>query len=140
VGSRGTRYVVAAVEWLEVEFDLVEGVDRHEARRRLERADVVVDQLLVGWYGGVAVEAMALGKPVVAYLRHEDLCAVPAEMRRELPIVEATPETLPDVLRGLIGSDLDEIGRRSRTYAERWHDPRRIAERVETDYRRALAG
>jgi glycosyltransferase involved in cell wall biosynthesis len=137
-GVKGTRFVLEAVQGLDAELDLVEGVGRHEARRRLERADVVVDQLLLGWYGGVAVEAMALGKPVVAYLRHEHLGVVPAEMRHDLPIVEARPETLRDVLRGLMGRDLDEIGRRGRHYVERWHDPRRIAKRLEADYRQAM--
>ena len=76
---------------------LVEGKSRAEARAALERADVVVDQLVVGWYGGVAVEAMALGKPVVALPRATDLERVPAELRAELPIVAARPDTLADV-------------------------------------------
>ena len=42
-----------------------------EARERYERADIVVDQLNAGWYGLFAIEAMALGKPVVTSL-HED--------------------------------------------------------------------
>ena len=37
-------------------------------RSALERSAIVVDQLNAGWYGGFAVEAMALGKPVVAAL------------------------------------------------------------------------
>ncbi len=54
------------------EFTLVEGLHREEAKRLYERADLFVDQLILGWYGGVAVELMALGKPVIAHIRPGD--------------------------------------------------------------------
>jgi hypothetical protein len=41
--------------------------------------------LFAGWYGGLAVELMALGKPVLAYIREEDLSFVDPQMRYELP-------------------------------------------------------
>ena len=43
-----------------------------EALGRLAAADLVVDQLVLGWYGAVAVEAMALGRPVLAYIREDE--------------------------------------------------------------------
>jgi hypothetical protein len=144
---KGTSHVVRAVdrlraEGLELELVLVEGVGRDEAWRAYERATVVVDQLLVGWYGGVAVEAMALGKPVVGYVRAEDLDAVPEGMRAELPTIGATADTVADVLRELLTTrrgELAELGRRSRAYVERWHDPLAIARRTTGDYEAALA-
>jgi glycosyltransferase involved in cell wall biosynthesis len=68
---KGTEHVLEAVEGLDVELDLVEGLRHDEARRHYERADIVVDQLNAGWYGVFALEAMALGKPVLSYLRSE---------------------------------------------------------------------
>ena len=58
-------------------------------------------------------------------------------MAEELPIVNATGETLVDVVRELLESParLAEIGRRSRAYVERWHDPKRIAARLLEVYR-----
>jgi hypothetical protein len=132
---KGTEAILAAVERApNVELDLVEGRLHADARRALEQADVLVDQVVVGWYGGVAVEAMALGKPVLAYIDHAQLEAIPGEMRDQLPVVHANAESLPDVLRRLAGEDLAELGRRSRAYVERWHDPLRIAERTKADY------
>ena len=123
---------------VEFEFELLRGpIPRNEALAVYRRADILVDQLLAGWYGGLAVELMALGTPVVAYLRQGDLPAVPAEMRSELPVLNASPDTLYDVLREWLGprrSELRELGRRSRGFVERWHDPMRIAERVRDDY------
>ena len=145
-GGKGTRFVLEAVErlraeGLEFEFELVEGLPRAEARRAYERAHVLVDQLLAGWYGGVAVEAMALGKPVIAYIRADDLDRVPKEMRDEMPIVDAQPGTLTDVLRRLLTTDRDrlpELGARSRAFVERWHDPQTVAARMLRTYERIL--
>jgi glycosyltransferase involved in cell wall biosynthesis len=140
--AKGTEHVVAAVERLQaenvpVELELVEGLTHVEAQRLYAQADIVVDQLLVGWYGGFAVEMMALGKPVVAYVRDEDLVHIPDAMRAELPVISATPDTITDVLRRLVtdeGRRLPELGRRGRAYVERWHDPRAIAGRLKGVY------
>jgi hypothetical protein len=108
---------------------LIEGVPHGEVAGRYRRADLVVDQLLVGWYGGVAVEAMALGRPVVAYLAPDCLEAIPRAMRQELPIVSATPDTVGRVLAELIGSPGRRrmLGARGREFVRRWHDPLKIA-------------
>jgi len=135
---KGTDDVLAAVEGLDVELELVEGLTRAEARRAYERADVVVDQLVVGWYGGVAVEAMALAKPVVARIDPSARARIPEPMADELPVIQADANTLADVLRGLRRDDLRELGVRGRAFVERWHDPREIARRVVADYERAL--
>jgi len=144
---KGSQYLFEAVERLRaegapIELTLVEGLPRRDARALYERADVVVDQLLAGWYGGVAVEAMALGKPVIAYLRESDLSLVPEAMRRELPIINADPHTIHAVLKSLATTNrgsLAEIGKKSRAYVEKWHDPAKIAAMVVEDYGSALA-
>ncbi len=41
---------------------------------------------------------MALGKPVVSYVRESDLGFLPAEMREEMPVQNVTPQTLVDRL------------------------------------------
>jgi hypothetical protein len=111
---------------------MVEGRPREEVLEACADADLVVDQLLVGWYGGFAVEAMALGIPVVAYLDPRQVELVPAGMRRDLPILGATPDSLEDVLGRLLSarSRLREAGERSRAYVRRWHDPEAIARRM----------
>jgi glycosyltransferase involved in cell wall biosynthesis len=147
-GFKGTRHILAAVERIRGEgvgfdFMLVENLPHAEARRIYERADLVVDQVLAGWYGGLAVEAMALGKPVVAYIRPEDLTFIPDEMRRALAVISAEPATIYQVLRELLTTrrhQLPELGVNSRRYVEVWHDPLKIAARLAEDYRAALKG
>ena len=144
---KGTRFILDAVsrlqaEGVELELRLVEGLTQNEVKALSAQADLVVDQLLLGWYGGVAVEAMALGRPVVAYLREEDLARVPSAMRAELPLLRAEPSSIYDVLRELLTTrrhELPELGRRGRSFVTTWHDPRRIAEQIAADYESALA-
>ena len=121
-GVKGTRFLLEATERLRregVPFDLelIENLPNAEALRRYREADLVVDQLLAGWYGGFAVEVMALGKPVIAYLRESNLHVLPREMREELPVIDATPATIYDVLREWLTvrrHALPERGRASR--------------------------
>jgi glycosyltransferase involved in cell wall biosynthesis len=129
---KGTESVVEAAAGLDAELALVEGLPHDEARRHYEDADIVVDQLNAGWYGLFAVEAMALGKPVVSALREESVRRTEEALGIEVPIVRATKETLPDVLRRLV-VDPDErrrIGAASRAYVERVHDADRMADRL----------
>ena len=130
-GLKGTPALLAASERLRArgvdhELRLIEGVSNESARAMLGEADIVVDQLRIGWYGGVAVEAMALAKPVIVHLGERDLAAVPAGLRDQIPAVRATEETIEDALEGLLTgprSALGELGLRGRAYVERWHDP-----------------
>jgi hypothetical protein len=141
-GVKGTRFVLDAIkrlkaEGVRLEFVLVEGVSHAEAMRLYADADLLVDQLLVGWYGGLGLELMALGKPVVAYIREEDMGFVPSGMRADLPVVNATPGSIYDVLRELLTvrrHELEMLGMRSRRYVETWHDPIRVASMLNTTY------
>ena len=143
---KGTKYIVTAVERLKKEglrfnFILVENMPNEKAKEIYKKADILIDQLLAGWYGGLAVELMALGKPVIAYIRKEDLKFIPARMKNELPIINATPKTIFNVLKKYITTDkgkLVSIGGKSRQYVERWHDPIKITKRLERDYKRIL--
>ena len=101
---KGTEHVVAACAELDVELEIVEGLDHREAFERYRNADIVVDQLNAGWYGVFAIEAMALGKPVVTFLHEEAVRRTSEAFGVEVPIVGATKETLRDVLRPLVES------------------------------------
>lgn len=143
-GAKGTHALIDAVSGLKregykCELSLIENIDRNEALKRYSACDIIVDQLIAGWYGGFGVEAMALGKPVVAYLRDADLRFIPEEMRRDLPVINAMPNTIVDVLRQLLSSPrpaLRDIGLASRNFVERWHDPLSIAAQTLSDYTR----
>jgi len=129
---KGTEEVVAAAEKLGLNLELVEGVDHRAAFERYRGADLVVDQLNAGWYGMFAIEAMALGKPVVAFLHEEALQRTEEAFGVKVPIVHATKETLPDVLHDLLSNpaELRRIGAASRAYVEQVHDLSVVADRL----------
>ncbi len=143
---KGTDIILDALQQLaaegyEFELELIEGLPNHLARQKYEQIDVLIDQLHAGWYGGLAVEAMALGKPVMVYIREEDLQFIPAGMKADLPFLRVTVEGIKEDLRQLLNmprSDLFALAQRGRRYVERWHDPLRIAEEIARDYEVAM--
>ena len=129
---KGTEHVVEACRGLDADLEIVEGLHHDKARERYRAADIVVDQLNAGWHGMFAIEAMALGKPVVSYLREDVVERSAQGYGVRVPIVSATKETLHERLRPLVDSaeERRRIGAESRAYVERVHDIDRIAERL----------
>jgi glycosyltransferase involved in cell wall biosynthesis len=135
--KKGTQFVIEACEQLPVDLDIVEGVPHEEARARYARADIVVDQLNAGWHGVFALESMALGKPVVTYLKPDVVERSAEGFGIRIPIVPATKETLVESLRPLVEQPAlrREIGAQSRAYVEQVHGIDRIADRLLDLYR-----
>ena len=136
--KKGTESVIAACDQLPVELDIVEGLPHEQARERYARADIVVDQLNAGWHGVFALEAMALGKPVVLHLKQDVVEQAERAYGTKVPLVPATKETLVDALRPLVESPAlrREIGAAGRVYVEKVHDIDRIADRLVDLYAR----
>lgn len=140
---KGTSLFIAAIdrlrdEGLDCTLTLIEGATNTDALTALREHDVLLDQLRVGWYGSVTVEAMAMGKPAVAYLHPEDKKSVPPEFSAALPIVEASPDTVTEVLRSLVvmpRSNLIARGAASRRFVEQWHAPMALARTMLAAYR-----
>ncbi|MDX6397895.1 MAG: hypothetical protein QOJ43_1303 [Gaiellaceae bacterium] len=129
---KGTEHVLAAVEGLDADLELVEGLHHDEAFERYRAADIVVDQLNAGWYGLFAIEAMALGKPVVTFLHDEAVRRTEEATGARVPLVSATAETLREALRPLVADAARrrELGAESRAYVEQLHDLERVTDRL----------
>jgi glycosyltransferase involved in cell wall biosynthesis len=130
--KKGTAHVIEACAQLPVDLDVIEGIPHEEARERYARADIVVDQLNAGWHGVFALEAMALGKPVVSHLKPDVVERSAEAFGVQVPIVAATAGTLVDALRPLI-KDVAlrrDLGAQGRAYVEQVHDIDRVADRL----------
>ena len=79
--------------------DLAEGIPWAEMRELVQSCDLVLDQFTTGSYGTFAVEAMAAGKPVVAYISD----SVKAATDGALPIVVMSPEWEQAFAESLVG-------------------------------------
>lgn len=124
---KSTRYVLAVLERLAarypIEVDLIERAPWAECMARKARADLVVDQLVLG-YGLNAIEAWAMGVPVVGGW------ADPADVARglalwgQLPYRDnATAGNLEAVLDAYLASPTvrAEAGAQGLAHVERWH-------------------
>jgi len=138
-GIKGTKYVTEAILKLKengypVELKIIENTENNKLREFCKEADIVIDQLLIGWYGGFAVEAMALEKPVVSYL-NEDLFPF-VYFADDIPIINANPNNLYDKLKHLI-ENLDQreiLGKKGRKFVELHHNPLIIAKKLIGEY------
>ncbi len=110
---------------------LVEKIHYDKARKLYAEADVVIDQLLVGNYGGFAVEMMKMGKPIIAYIREKDLRYMPSQMAADCreTIINANPSNIYNILCEIIEnpSILKKRREAALEYVHRWHDPVYVA-------------
>jgi glycosyltransferase involved in cell wall biosynthesis len=128
-GCKGTEFIVAAAEklkaeGLQVELVLLEGVANEEVKRRLLAADILIEQLLIG-YALSGVEGMATGIAVMSNLDNEAYTRVHRRFGflDECPILSTTPETVTDNLRALVTDPAlrEQLGRAGRAYVEKYH-------------------
>jgi glycosyltransferase involved in cell wall biosynthesis len=146
-----TNRLIKGTRWIEqgmaravatdprLDYRLLEHAAWSDVRAAMAQADVVIDQVFLGWYGLVAVEAMALGKPVVGFIRpdfEERACGL------DLPLVRCTKDDVGEVVRALAADPARRaaLGEAGRAYVRRVHDAGVIAERLAVTYTAALAG
>ena len=139
---KGTAYIIAAFEKLKqnninVELKILENVSHQEILSALENCDAVIDQLLVGWYGGFAVEAMANMRPVIAWIDPSQLENTPVEFNSALPIISASAEDVESAMLKLLNMSspkYQELAEESRKFIEDWHSPIKIAQQTTQRY------
>lgn len=127
---KGTEHVRAALHALNREHRFEASIpstriSRDENLRRMANCDIYLDQFIGGSYGLAAIEAMALGKPVLCYIKPKVLEQLPPD----IPIVSANPDNLREKIEALLtDADLrNRLGIQSRAYVEKHHDSRKIA-------------
>lgn len=114
------------------EYITVEGMSHSEALEYYKKADIIIDQLLCGAYGNLSVEAMALGKPVICYIREDLINHYPSE----LPIINANPDSLYEKLKIVI-KDIEyrvALGKKGRSYVEKYHDGSEVIKQLLSIY------
>lgn len=133
---KGTEAIERALEALKPTYNFrylrIEKMNHDTAARMYREADIIVDQVLCGSYGLLSVEAMALGKPVVTYIRDDLIDTFPAG----LPIVNANPDTLARKLAWLLDNrDVwPHLAKAGRSYVERHHAMDAVVPKLLTIY------
>lgn len=134
---KGSKYIKNAVERLKneghkVDFIYFDKTSNKELKYYQLQADIIVDQLFYGWIGSTAREGMALGKPVVTFIRKEWL----ANQDDVLPVINADSESIYHVLKDLVVNEelREKIGTNARKFAVDKLDYRAIGEKLSSIY------
>ncbi len=138
---KGSPFVSEAVQRLKsegypVEYFYVHDIPSRDMRYYQLQADIVVDQLIYGWWGSTAIESLALGKPTVCFLwpewKRKFLESYPEY--ETLPIVEAGTDNIYEVLKGLVEQPERRraIGAASRLFATQHFDVHKNAPALAT--------
>jgi glycosyltransferase involved in cell wall biosynthesis len=128
---KGTRYFIQAVyelkaEGYPVDLQMVRKIPNVELLELIKKADIIADQLIVGWYAMFAIEGMSAGKPVLCRLRDDliDLYEYAGLIAPgEIPLVNCTRHTVKEELRRLLDNRelISRIGKVSREYVVKHH-------------------
>lgn len=119
-------------------FVIKTGLPHETLLKEMGKADIIIDQLLVGWYGGQAVEAMALGKPVLSFIYPLYLGLV--EFGLEIPVVNTNYWNLTQDLENLINSPelRQDLGEKGLAFVQKYHSAEKIADEYSRVYEKAL--
>lgn len=139
---KGSDFLIKAVEVLkkryQIELILIENMRHAEAIKKYQEADIIIDQLRIGWYGGFALETMKMGKPLVCYINQNDLTFIPMVMSKAVQetIINANISNIEVVLRTLIEdrSILRTYSRNALDFVNTFHNPDKLIKIVIEKY------
>jgi glycosyltransferase involved in cell wall biosynthesis len=133
--NKGTSFIVNAIDQLigegyNIKFILAEGFSHAEIKQKYKECDLFIDQMLAGWYGTASIEAMALGKPTICFIRESYFEHI--NYGADIPIINAKPSNIYEVLKFTIENKhlLPDIGLKSRKFVEKVHDLAKLSEKL----------
>ena len=124
---KGTNFVLDAIRELEkrniqgYEFEVLMGLNQCEYLLKLLNADILIDQLIGGWYGISAQQALEYNVLTIVYLTSEKMA-----FASDCPIVNANPNNLADILIDLIARPdlIESIRKKGNAYYQKYHHPK----------------
>lgn len=133
---KGTQYIIDAVgklkrEGYNIDLKLLESLPHDQVIMEFVKADIIIDQLLLGWYGVVSIEGMSLKKPVCVYIRDDLTKFLPKDS-----FINCNPENIYEKLKKLIiDSDLRKnIAINGYNFACKYHNAEKIAKVIVAMY------
>lgn len=137
---KGTDLIEPVLELLQdegvIDYRRITGVPHAEMPAFFADSDVVLDQFRLGSYGVAACEAMSSGCVTIGHLDERVRERVAAKSGTDIPLVQATPDTLAATLRRFAADDqlLQTVALRSREFVREMHDGRVSAEVLKTHW------
>ncbi len=135
---KGTEVIERAVkalraEGFNIELTLLTGVTHSQVLSEFSVHDLVIDQLIIGWYGQFSIEALANGVPTICFISEEYKTLYASALATEnfnLPFIEANVLTLENVLREccLKNFDFNKISQDGKVFVEKYHSLQTMGE------------
>jgi hypothetical protein len=130
---KGTDLLMAAIERLRregepIELISVQGVPNEKVLELFRSSHLIADQFIAGFHGYTALEAMALARPVLCFLRNDAMMIDP----KTCPIINVRPEHVYEILKKCLdgGIDLERLGKEGRVYIDRYYSIEAVAARL----------
>lgn len=107
----------------DIDYVVIGNMNHKQALQVYEKADIIIDQMIIGAYGMLSIEGMALGKTVVCYVAEDNM------YDQSNPICNTTIKGLRDCLVRLIeDSNLRaEYSLNGKKYVEKFHCSKKVA-------------
>jgi hypothetical protein len=129
---KGTSYIQRAIEELvsdgySVELIFLQKRPNQEIIEEISKADIVADQLVIGWYAMFALESMALAKPVICFLRDDlinlYLFSGLLENKEEIPFLNSDVFGFKQLIKDVLDEKIDLAisSKKSLEYVSKYH-------------------
>lgn len=133
-GTELVRRILADLrhQGLPIDFQYITGVPHHQVYEALTHADLAIGKMKMGYYANAQIEAMAMGVPVITWVRddlmHPDLAAS--------ALIISSLSNLGDTVRRLVDHPeiLADHARRARASIEALHDSKPVIEQLKRAY------
>lgn len=133
---KGTFFIEKAIDQLKsthnFDYKRIEKMNHEQVVKLYKEADIIVDQVLCGSYGLLSVESMALGKPVITFIRPDLMDKFPSD----LPIVIGNPDNVKEKIKFLLENPIERnrLGLKGRNYVEQQHERTVVLDKLLTIY------
>jgi glycosyltransferase involved in cell wall biosynthesis len=138
--TKGTDKVIELLEELSQSksctYKVITNETREAVLKQVSECDIFLDQFIIGEYGLASVEAMAFGKPVISYIRPQNIQTLPSNF----PMIIASLDELRGALTDLVKNPQKrtELGQKSREYAQKNHDSALVVNQLVEVYKKNL--
>jgi hypothetical protein len=129
---KGSIFFEEAIEKLSqkyhISYQRIENMDHEQAINLINDSDIVLDQLIIGTYGSLAMESMAMGKCIVSFINPN----LDTPHNEPIPIWNTTIENVYDRIEEIILSFEKRLSlsNKARNYVERNNDCNLICEKL----------
>lgn len=138
---KGTEKIIEVCNVLkkqghDIELILIENLSRKEALNAYQIADLCIDQLYVGWYGGLAIEMLAMGIPVMSKIDHYS--HIDDTFQKSIPIINVDKDSLKDQIERVLSyspDQINEIVEKGIEFVMEYHDPEKITKKIQGFYK-----